>query len=203
MVSILFCSVDSEYKKLPVICYDINRDARTFPGDTPVVAHPPCRSWGRLRHFSKATKEEHDLGTWAIAQVRQCGGVLEHPSGSSLFKETGCHQDGSLDQYGGYLISVNQSWWGFPAQKKTLLYIVGVPRSKLPPMPISFDAIQYRVGGYSTYRASRLTTKELPHKLNAHTTISFAKWLVQVAKLANNNKLSINVNDDSTKKQPR
>lgn len=52
-VAVLFARADSIYKGLPgVDVYDADRDARTFPGGCPVVAHPPCRAWavsGRLR----------------------------------------------------------------------------------------------------------------------------------------------------------
>ena len=46
-VVVLFVRADSIYKTLPgVECYDEARDARTWPGGCPVVAHPPCRTWG-------------------------------------------------------------------------------------------------------------------------------------------------------------
>lgn len=52
-VAVLFARQDSTYKALSgVDVYDIDRDARTFQGGMPVVAHPPCRAWGRLRAFA-------------------------------------------------------------------------------------------------------------------------------------------------------
>ena len=44
-VAVLFARADSIYKTLPGCdVYDIKRDARTWPGGCPVVAHPPCRA---------------------------------------------------------------------------------------------------------------------------------------------------------------
>ncbi|MWL55341.1 hypothetical protein GQL84_23735, partial [Escherichia coli] len=56
--------------------FDIERDARTFAGGMPVVAHPPCRAWGRLRKFAKPRPDEKALALFAVAQVRAFGGVL-------------------------------------------------------------------------------------------------------------------------------
>lgn len=42
MVSVLYVRNDSVYKELDVDCWDIERDARKWPGGNPVVAHPPC-----------------------------------------------------------------------------------------------------------------------------------------------------------------
>jgi len=55
MISVLFARSDSNYKTLPgVDVWDAERDARTWPGGNPVVAHPPGRALGRLRHFRQA-----------------------------------------------------------------------------------------------------------------------------------------------------
>jgi hypothetical protein len=85
-VAVLFARADSVYKTMPGLdVFDIERDARTFAGGAPVVAHPPCRAWGRLRTFAKPRDDERECGSWAVDMVRQCGGVLEHPAQSSLW----------------------------------------------------------------------------------------------------------------------
>ena len=81
-VAVLFARSDSIYKALPGCdVYDIERDARRWPGGAPVVAHPPCRAWGRLRAFAKPRHDEKDLARWAVAQVRNgaaCWNTLSH-----------------------------------------------------------------------------------------------------------------------------
>lgn len=90
MISVLFARADSNYKALPSVdVWDAERDARTWPGGNPVVAHPPCRAWGRLRHFAKPRPDEKALAIFAVDQVRKWGGVLEHPASSTLWTEAG------------------------------------------------------------------------------------------------------------------
>jgi len=91
-VAVLFADRDSIYKTLPgVDVYDVDRDARTFPGGMPVVAHPPCRLWGNVwanhpNPLQKPDPQEKDLALFAVDAVRRCGGVLEHPASSRLWK---------------------------------------------------------------------------------------------------------------------
>jgi len=187
-VVVLFVRADSIYKTLPgVECYDEARDARTWPGGCPVVAHPPCRTWGSLKHFATAAPaHEHALGPWAIDQVRRCGGVLEHPKGSTLFRECGCALPGGLpDEWGGMTLEVDQFHWGHKARKRTLLYVVGT--RDIPTMP--------RRAGKPTHvvdRPGRARKAERPnsagllpwvsHKECEATPPAFAEWLVELAR---------------------
>lgn len=44
-VAALFCRSDSVYKSMPgVDVFDLERDALTWSGGSPVVAHPLCRA---------------------------------------------------------------------------------------------------------------------------------------------------------------
>jgi len=125
IVAALFVREDSHYKSMGLDCYDLQRDARTWPGGCPAIYHPPCRSWGRYKTVAKPRPGEKELARWAIANVRRFGGVLEHPASSELWRESGCSRYGIRDQFGGVLFPVMQSWWGHRAPKETSLYLVG------------------------------------------------------------------------------
>ena len=112
------------YGALGADCFDAARDARSFDLSCPVVAHPPCRAWGKLSHFSKPRADERDLSWFALWVVRHCGGVLEHPASSRLWKEAGIRA-GERDAFGGLLVVVDQAAYGHRAQKRTGLYLVG------------------------------------------------------------------------------
>lgn len=146
-VAVLFARVDSVYKSIPGCdVFDINRDARSYAGSLPVVAHPPCRSWGRLRQFAKPRPDERDLAFFAIQTVRRCGGVLEHPSNSTLWRAG--HLPGPFegsDHFGGWTLCVDQSWFGHPAPKRTWLYVCGVERSAIPAFPLRLGVPAGRV----------------------------------------------------------
>lgn len=47
-VAVLYAYADGPYAGLDgVDVWDVTRDARTYAGPHPVVAHPPCERWGR------------------------------------------------------------------------------------------------------------------------------------------------------------
>lgn len=145
MISVLFVRRDSAYKRDPTLdVYDADRDALTFKGANPVIAHPPCRSWGKLAHMAKPREGERELALWAVDRVRANGGVLEHPKGSRLWCEANLPIGDQLDKYGGFTLEIDQYDFGHVAPKKTLLYIVGVSRDKLPALPPKNTAIPTR-----------------------------------------------------------
>jgi hypothetical protein len=76
MIAALFARTDSRYKDFPdkYDVYDINRDARNFSKNYPVIAHPPCRAWGMLSHMANPRPDEKDLAWFALDKVRTNGG---------------------------------------------------------------------------------------------------------------------------------
>ena len=145
MISVLFVRRDSAYKRNPTLdVYDADRDALTFKGENPVIAHPPCRSWGKLAHMAKPRDGERELALWAVNKVRANGGVLEHPKGSRLWREANLPIGDQIDKYGGFTLEIDQYDFGHVAPKKTLLYIVGISRDKLPALPPKNTAIPTR-----------------------------------------------------------
>lgn len=146
--------------------WDIERDATDYPGPFPVVAHPPCGPWGHYRHT--CTGQRADLAVRAVAQVRQWGGVLEHPCDSHLWKACELPEPGGTrDRFGGWTILIRQSWWGHLAPKRTWLYIAG--RIDVPELPDPCEDPGGRVKNMS--RAQREAT---PPEL--------ARWLVKLAR---------------------
>lgn len=179
-VAVLFARQDSTYKALSgVDVYDIDRDARTFQGGMPVVAHPPCRAWGRLRAFANPRPDEMNLARLAVALVREFGGVLEHPAGSTLWAAQMLPlPGGARDQYGGWTFAAPQMWWGHKAEKATWFYIVGVAPADMPPVPLVLGDATHVV-------QSRKRQDYRPHITKAereHTPPELAAWLVEVAR---------------------
>lgn len=177
-VAVLFARADSVYKTLPGCdVYDIERDARNWPGGCPVVAHPPCRAWGRLRHFAKPRVDEKALAIFAVEQVRRWGGVLEHPQGSALWRYCNLPAPGKHGER-GFTLGIHQHWFGHRAAKATLLYIVGCDPMDVPRMRLRLDEPTHVV--QSTKRQDYR-----PHITKAereHTPPALAEWLVELAR---------------------
>lgn len=192
-VAVLYARQDSIYKQLPgVDVWDAERDARNFAGKEPVVAHPPCRAWGRLRWVAKPRHDEKDLARHAVRIVRSNGGVLEHPASSTLWLDQNLPKPGEKDQYGGWTLAVPQMWWGHRAQKNTVLYIVGCTGKELPPIPYKLGEPECWVGRWGpAMQARRPNTKPRPPlRKSEHesTPRAFAEWLVAVARICGHNR---------------
>lgn len=184
MVAVLFARADSHYKALPVCdVWDIERDARRWPGGALVIAHPPCRAWGSLRHFAKPRPDEKQLSPWALQKVRTWGGVLEHPLRSTLWAHCGVPRPGEApDEWGGWSLPIWQSWWGHRAEKATLLYIVGCAPADVPPMPLVLGHTTHVVSASSSLRKGMPGWRPNLRKAEReHTPPALAEWLVELA----------------------
>lgn len=180
-VAVLFAREDSVYKSIEGCdVYDIKRDARTFAGGKPVVAHPPCRAWASLRFHAKPRHDEKDLAHFAIKRIRENGGVLEHPQKSTLWPVAGLPEPGVKDSHGGFTLIVNQHWWGHRAQKATRLYIVGIEPRDVPAYPIRIDEPTHTVGLWSG-RNKKTARPSISKREYESTPVEFAKWLVDLA----------------------
>lgn len=165
-VAALFVRRDSPYRTLGCDLWDASRDARRFPLDRPVIAHPPCRAWGRFRAVAKPRADERDLALFAVWAVRLCGGVVEHPASSGLWRFFGL-RPGVRDEFGGVLVVVDQSAYGHEAQKRTGLYCVG----GLPDLRVDW-------GGLAAVRS----VESMCTAQRERTPLPFARVLVELAR---------------------
>lgn len=178
-VAVLYARADSIYKLLQgTDVYDIERDARTYDGPWPVVAHPPCRAWGRLRAFASPRPDERNLARLAVALVREFGGVLEHPASSTLWPAQRLPEPGQRDQYGGWTLVVDQDWWGHRAEKRTRLYVVGCEPQDVPPLPMRLEEPTHVVQSSKRHDCRPHITKAE----REHTPMEFAIWLCELAR---------------------
>lgn len=176
MIPVLFVRDDSDYKNDPRFdCYDKSRNALTYGGRLPVIAHPPCRAWGVLAHMAKPEPGEKELALWAVDKVRECGGILEHPSGSKLWRAKNLPFVGGFpDSFGGFTIRINQYDFGHVASKPTILYIVGTKKQNLPPIPRRLSTPQKSITG-QVPGTSRCTQYE-----REYTPPALIEWMVTV-----------------------
>lgn len=140
MISALYVATGGSYYNIEgVDLWDEARDARTYAGPWPVVAHPPCQRWGKFYagqplHI-KLTGERKKLGDdggcfeAALRDVRKHGGVLEHPRDSHAWPWFGLTKPPRTggwiwaDIYGGRTCCVEQGRYGHYARKPTWLYV--------------------------------------------------------------------------------
>lgn len=184
--AVLFVDANGPYPKLTECWYDEARDATTYAGAGPVVAHPPCAPWGRMRHMNRYQKAEHAIH--ALSIVRALGGVLEHPAGSQLWNHAGLPKPGApADQFGGWTLEVDQVRWGHVARKRTWLYIVGVTPASVPEIPPDSAPTHWCNGGRVTRPDGRKVTlvpqgiKLCSAQQRRRTPPAFAAWLLDLA----------------------
>lgn len=138
MIAALYVETNGAYYSLEgVDPWDEERDARKYAGPHPVVAHPPCQRWGRMKAGGPSLPggriPHHDEGCFAAAltAVRNFGGVLEHPKDSSAWDYFGLMKPPlsggwvMADSFGGWTCCVEQGHYGHMSRKATWLYAVG------------------------------------------------------------------------------
>ena len=132
-IAALYVREDSPYKAIDFVdCWTAARDARRWPGGTACIAHPPCAAWGKYYH--KTTQATGALALLALDQVRNNGGVLEHPAHSQLFNLAVLPKPGEMpDAWGGWTLEINQVDFGHEATKATWLYVVGPATLRIAP----------------------------------------------------------------------
>lgn len=139
MIAALYVAPDGAYANLQgVELWDIAADARLYAGPYPVIAHPPCQRWGRYWHGSTCKPHQFKMGddggcfAYALAAVRQWGGVLEHPAYSHAWASFGIAaplRSGGwypADDQGGFTCHVEQGWYGHMSRKATWLYACNI-----------------------------------------------------------------------------
>lgn len=181
IVSVLFVDPNSIYFSIPNLdIWDKKRDAYNYSGSHPIIAHPPCRLFSKLRHFSTAPLSEKNLAYFSLYLVRKNGGVLEHPAYSTLWKEKKLPMPGQYDSFGGWTLSLPQFWFGHPCMKPTWLYICGLPKKYLPVIPLKLGVPPCVVswGKYNPHNKKPIRSPK-----SAATPLQFAEFLITIARL--------------------
>jgi len=155
-----------------------DRDARLYEGPSPVIAHPPCGPWGRFWWNYKGGEGDQICGLRAVDQVREWGGVLEHPAQSRLWTAAGIPGPAEgQDHCGGWTLEVQQCDWGHAARKPTWLYICGT--STVPPAPDRAEPTRVMV----RLLRNNNDMPEVPKADRHLTPLAFARWLVSLARM--------------------
>jgi hypothetical protein len=136
VIAALYVDPKGPYPDLGVDCWDESRDARTYSGPYPVVAHPPCGRWCGLAKLNEkrwGAKVGEDGGCFksALLAVARFGGVLEHPAFSLAWKEFALPRPGKFGwrESGEFWVcEVWQSAYGHLATKRTWLLYKGATR---------------------------------------------------------------------------
>lgn len=186
-VSALFVAKNSIYKSLLVDCWDEVRNANLYQGPNTVICHPPCRLFSRLRKFSTAPISEKNCAYNSVDFVRKYGGVLEHPASSTLWSEMNLPLGNNIDDYGGFTLSINQSWFGHKCEKKTWLYICGCLPTEIPNYTICFDLIEHCISSSRRIKG-RARLKEVTDYQRIATPLVFAEWLINLCLIINQKK---------------
>jgi hypothetical protein len=178
-VAALYVDPRGPYPKLVREWWDETRDASTYAGPWPVVAHPPCGPWGHLAHLDTST--DRSLAIAGVEAVRRWGGCLEHPTWSGVFDVLRMPRPGELpDAWGGVTVAVCQCDFGHVARKRSWIHIVGA--RSLPAMPPPREPTHWVSGGrHAANGPVPAGIKVCSPAQRRRTPVAFAEWLIEVA----------------------
>lgn len=143
-VAALYVIADGPYFGLEgVDPWDEERDARVYAGPHPVIAHPPCKRWGRYWSGGPNARVKRRMGDdggcfeSALAAARQWGGVIEHPEASHAWRVFGLGRPSRAGGWiptpcGGWTCCVYQGKYGHAAPKATWIVVYGLTQEELP-----------------------------------------------------------------------
>lgn len=199
MIAALFVETNGCYfSRSDVDPWDLSRDARTYMGPYPVVAHPPCKRWGRFWHGSTRKPHQFTMGAdegcfaAALTAIRTWGGVLEHPAHSHAWAWFGLTAPRAgegwkaCDLFGGYSCYVEQGHYGHFSRKPTWLYAckVTLPELDWSPAPQRIHPKALAKHGYAKARrigvAAMIGGKDKTRIREATPTI-FRELLISMA----------------------
>ena len=200
-IAALYVETGGVYFGLPnVDPWDEERDARLYVGPWPVVAHPPCKRWGRYWSGGPSAKVRRQLGddggcfTAALASVRKFGGVIEHPEASHAWLHHGLNKPPRFggwvvaDWLGGWTCCVEQGHYGHQARKATWIYAFGCVLPSLIGGPSQGKRLEE---GFHTSeeraiarRAGVVPVKRMPKSQLHLTPIPFRDLLISIAESA-------------------
>ncbi len=145
--------------------YDAKRDARTYAGPWPVVAHPPCGPW--TRNAFACTKQDPSAFGHALDMVRRWGGIIEHPADSRAFAYHGIKPTAVVDQVR----------WGHACRKRSWLYVIGPFTLRDEPPDREPTHWCRKRPGQVVPAGIKMASKEIRRR----TPPAFAEWLLELA----------------------
>ncbi len=178
-----------------------DRDARDYKGPHAVVAHPPCKRWGRYWYGNPTIATRllvgddqgcFDRALWAVDTF---GGVLEHPEASHAWTRYGLAKPpktgGWIESGLGWTCCVEQGHYGHRARKATWLYYRGPKPPELVWGPAE-DKMRMEAGYHTAEERERKLAAlggappvaYLTQKERARTPIPFRNRLLTLAMLA-------------------
>jgi len=191
VIAALYVESDGAYTGLEEVDpWDIARDARSYAGPHPIVAHPPCARWCQLASVNQA-RYGYEIGAdggcfeAALASLKRYGGVLEHPAYSLAWSRfglirphVGAWSRGLFSDV--WVTQVSQRNYGHPCIKWTWLAYVG----SRPPFGLDWRKPDPPIAWISTDRPrSELAhVKQLSKKAAKATPEAFRDALIALAR---------------------